>query len=72
MGIVREAFELYLELRKAKVFQIVKQSWKYGKFSHPKNILSEYFTKFVLQVLPDSYFLKQHQSIVDLCYLKKI
>ncbi|GBF49478.1 FAD dependent oxidoreductase [Leptospira ryugenii] len=72
VGIAREAFELYLELRKAKVFQIVKQSWKYGKFSHPKNILLEYFTKFVLQVLPDSYFLKQHQSIVDLCYLKKI
>lgn len=72
-GLNEKAFKAYNQLRIDKVNYIVNQSWRFGQSAHQSNFLSEQVIKFIFKnLIPDYYFVKQYQKLIDLDYLAKI
>jgi 2-polyprenyl-6-methoxyphenol hydroxylase-like FAD-dependent oxidoreductase len=72
-GLNEKAFKRYTQLRIDKVNYIVNQSWRFGQSAHQGNFVSEQIIKFIFKnLIPNSYFVKQYQKLIDLDYLAKV
>jgi len=70
---VTVAFARYQQLREDKVNYVVNQSWSLGKISHQSTALADWGVRTLVgRVLPQSFFRRQHQRLLDLRYLEQV